>query len=557
MFATLLRVCLSALAAWWLVGCSQGFYKKWADKQVFGILSEKSVALGNDDGEVLQSITPPAAPSLSELEQQQGASDFLGKRAFIEENARVLSLAKALDFALHHNRTYLGRKERVYLSALSLTAVRQRFGPIADGGAFAQADHTRQLASVNETIRSTSLTSRGNLGVGVLLKTGAQLAVDLTEGFSRWVVGEGRSPWSPTVVVSASQPLLAGAGVLAAAEPLRQTERLVLYEVRDFAQYRKNFVVDVLRQSMRLMLLREQARNRYTAYQSSLAALEREKALAAANLRSQSQLKQIEQGSLSYHRSWLAAVRSYEDALDDLKIQLGLPVRERFIIDPAELKRLAVIDGRVDLDALVEVGLNSRTDLHNALDRLADTQRKVKIFKQATLPGLSIGGTYSVQGNERRNGADAWPSNPDRRLSGIVDLDLNLNQLPERNDLRSAQIAEQAAARAWDLAQEELRGDLRADFRGLIVARQQHDLAMQGLQLAQGRLEIEEALMAEGQGTARDIVESQDRLIVARDLLISTMIDHNIARLQMWSDAGVLELGKDPDWERVLKQEKP
>jgi outer membrane protein TolC len=107
------------------------------------------------------------------------------------------------------------------------------------------------------------------------------------------------------------------------------------------------------------------------------------------------------------------------------------------------------------------------------------------------------------------------------------------------------------------LAQEELRGDLRADFRGLIVARQQHDLAMQGLQLAQGRLEIEEALMAEGQGTARDIVESQDRLIVARDLLISTMIDHNIARLQMWSDAGVLELGKDPDWERVLKQEKP
>ena len=35
--------------------------------------------------------------------------------------------------------------------------------------------------------------------------------------------------------------------------------------------------------------------------------------------------------------------------------------------------------------------------------------------------------------------------------------------------------------------------------------------------------------MAEGHGTARDIVESQDRLITARDLVISTRIDHVLA----------------------------
>jgi outer membrane protein TolC len=89
------------------------------------------------------------------------------------------------------------------------------------------------------------------------------------------------------------------------------------------------------------------------------------------------------------------------------------------------------------------------------------------------------------------------------------------------------------------------------------VARRQYDLAVKGLELSQKRLEIEEALMAEGQGTARDIVESQDRLIVARDLVISTLIDHNLARLQLWTDMGVLFIRKDARWADVLKQEKP
>ena len=62
--------------------------------------------------------------------------------------------------------------------------------------------------------------------------------------------------------------------------------------------------------------------------------------------------------------------------------------------------------------------------------------------------------------------------------------------------------------------------------------------------------------MAEGQGTARDIVESQDRMITARDLIISTLIDHNLARLQLWTDIGVLFIRKDGTWSDVLKNEK-
>lgn len=554
--APTLGLCLLALAC----GCSQARYKRWADKQVFGILKEKGKVLPEGDAEVLQNITPPAPPTLSELESRVVKAEFLGDRAFVEKDAKVLTLASALDYALHRNRTYLSRKERVYLSALGLTQERQRFGTVADGQVNANRtrsslDTNSNSSAVNEIVRSSTFAATGAVTVSRLFRTGARVAVGLTERFTHWFGGGGPAPWRPGVALSATQPLLANAGVLAAAEPLRQAERDVLYEVREFAQYRKAFVVDVFRQAMRLMLQREQARNRYIAYQSSLGALERERALAAANLRSQSQLKQIEQGSLVYHRSWLSAVRSYEDSLDDLKITLGLPVSERIMMNPEELKRLEVVDGAAEIEELIRLALASRTDIHNVADRLADAGRRVKIAHQATLPGLDVTGEYLLTGRDGKPAA--WPSNPDRRGSVGLELDLNLNQLPERNRLRAAQIQEQAAARLWELEQEELRSTLRSDHRGLKLAKQQHDLAMMGLDLAQGRLEIEEALMAEGQGTARDIVESQDRMIVARDLMISTMIDHNIARLQMWLDAGALVLGKDPDWLSVLNQEKP
>ncbi|MCA1962390.1 MAG: TolC family protein [Prosthecobacter sp.] len=546
-------------------GCTQGFYKKWADREVFGILKKKSSSVAGADDDVLQSITPPPPVNLAELEKQADAADFLGERAFVEQGARVLSLPDALNFAVHRNRTYLTRKERVYRSALALTETRQRFGPIADGrGSVSVAEAQRHQASVNDFVRTSSLSTDGRVGLTYLMKTGARLAMDLSTDFTRLFTGQASRVSDSLAAVTLTQPLLRGAGVLVAAEPLRQDERDVLYEIRDFTQYRKTFVVDITRQFLRTLQAREQARNRYIAYKASLGSLERDRALAEANLRSQSQLKQIEQGSITYERQWITAIRNYEDALDDLKITLGLPVTEKLVLDPDELKKLEVIDPEGNLEAMIDTALITRLDLFNQRDRVYDTQRRVKIAHQATYPAVNALAGYSIGSpsvpnptNSNTSNASLGLNHRQRTLQGGLDIDLNLNTLPERNDLRAAQIDEQAAQRALELAEEELRGTIRADWRALQVARRQYDLAVKGLELSQKRLEIEEALMAEGQGTARDIVESQDRLIVARDLVISTMIDHNLARLQLWTDMGVLFIRKDASWADVLKQEKP
>ncbi len=547
-----------------LSSCTQGFYKKWADKEVFGILEKKSHNVaGAEDGE-LQSITPPPPVNLADLEKLAETADFLGECAMVEKGAKVLSLPDALSFAVHRNRTYLGRKERVYRSALALTETRQQFGPIVDGqGGITVTEAQRHQASVNDFVRTSSLTSDGQVGLTYLMKTGARLAMNLSSDFTRLFTGKASRVSDSLAAVTMTQPLLRGAGVLVAAEPLRQDERDVLYEIRDFTQYRKTFVVDITRQYLRTLQAREQARNRYIAYKASLGSLERDRALAEANLRSQSQLKQIEQGSITYERQWITAIRAYEDQLDDLKITMGLPVTEKLVLDADELKKLEVIDPEGSVEFLIDTALITRLDIFNERDRVYDTQRRVKIAHQGTYPAVNALAGYNISSpsvptpSNTATNASLGLNHRQRTWQGGLDIDLNLNTLPERNDLRNAQINEQAALRSLELAEEELRATIRADWRALRVARRQYDLALKGLELSQKRLEIEEALMTEGQGTARDIVESQDRLIIARDLVISTLIDHNLARLQLWTDMGVLFIRKDARWADVLKQEKP
>ncbi|TDU63212.1 outer membrane protein TolC [Prosthecobacter fusiformis] len=538
-----------------LSGCSQGHYKKWADREVFGIIGKKSQFVAGSEDDTLLSITPPAPVKLDTLIKSAETAEFLGDRAFIEKGARVVSLADALDFAVHRNRTYLSRKELVYLSALTLTLTRQQYGPIVDSSGSAGYSDVQVQNGVNRIVRNSTLATGGAVTFDYLMKTGARLAVDLTTDFTRFFTGDVRGLSDSRAAVSLTQPLLRGAGVLATVEPLRQDERDVLYAIRDFTQYRKTFTVGIATQYFRVVQAREAARNRFVAYRAALVSIERETALAAANLRSQSSLKQIQQGRITYERNWINAIRTYEEQLDDLKISLGLPVNERVVLAKDELQKLQVTDPQGTLDQVLDTALITRLDIYNERDRVQDTSRKVKIAHQQTLPTLNALVGYQVGSPVNSQGLQV--STDQRSIAAGVDVDLNLNVKPERNQLRAAQIAEQSAQRELELAEEQLRSTIRSDWRGLEVARKQYDLAQQGLALAQKRLEIEEALMEEGQGTARDIVESQDRLIVARDLVVSTLIDHVIARLQLWSDMGVLYIEKDGSWVDVLNKEKP
>lgn len=539
-----------------LSACSTGFYKKWADKETYGILRKKASKVPNS-GEAFLNIAVPPPVRMEELRKNMKKEEFLGDRTFVEENARVVSLAEALNYAVHRNRTYLTQKEAVYQAALGLTLTRQQYSPILAGSGSASKASTVSLSGVNSLVRTSTQTTTGNLGLSALTRTGAQIATNLTSNFVRYLTGGGRNNGLSQLGVSLTQPLLSGAGYLSASEALTQNERSVLYAIRTFAQYRKSFAVDIATQYFGVIQLRETARNAYLAFKAFDFVVARETAMQKENAANstKSSVYRLVQSRIVFERSWISAIRDYEQALDNLKVNLGLPVTERIVVDYKDKNDLQIIDVQGTLDEAITVAMNSRLDLLNLRDQVEDTSRKVLIAKQQTLPTVNALVNYSILDNPDRTDYALLPGN--RNFGMGLNTDLNLNQKPERNVLRASIIAEQQARRAVDLAEENTRSDVRTGWRDLQLARKQYELAKIGMEISTSRLEVEEAFNAEGMGTAINLVDAQRDMNTTRNLMVSTSINHTLVRLRLWRDMGVLFIEKDGGWVDVLNKEKP
>ncbi|NNJ27244.1 hypothetical protein LzC2_33450 [Planctomycetes bacterium LzC2] len=154
-----------------------------------------------------------------------------------------LTLPGAIELAYIHNREYQTILEDVYLAALALSFERFRFDVrflgIGGGppGVDFQEEFLRRPAADTGTISS-------NFGVSRLLPAGGQWAVELANN-TLYVFGSGPDSASASVLsYSIVQPLLRGAGRKVTLEALTQTERNLLYAVRDLARFRKTFFAD-------------------------------------------------------------------------------------------------------------------------------------------------------------------------------------------------------------------------------------------------------------------------------------------------------------------------
>ncbi len=571
-----------SISALLLNSCSPTQMRNSADREVFGILGRKSSVVPNA-GKGLLDITPPPPISLAALSKSATGPEFLGTRAKIENNAKILPLAEALKLAVTHNREYLSKKELLYLQALDLTLVRHEFTPIftATGSAEALAVTTPTNATiktpnpaygraqaagvlvpavpefierqVSTLVTENTLTATGNVGVSVLTRTGARLAADFSTDFLRFLTGNLTNASNSTFAATVTQPLLRGAGYHATIENLTQAERDLMYAIRDFTQYRKSFTVDITSQYYRTLEARDAAKNAYLAYHAFELILVSERALAKEDRRTSSQLGLIEQAALKYERIWISYVNRYELQLDSLKIALAIPVQTAVILDEKELAKLSLEDPGMSFEESIETALVTRLDIYNKRDAVQDTERKIKLAAQDLLPQVDLTGRYQINGDPQSKRLNL---NIDRRtLGGGLDLDLRLDKKADRNAYRSSLIAQQRVARELDLAEEDIRSSLRTSWRDLEAARKQYEIAETGVKLSARRLDEEELLRTLGRGTARDLIDAQQDLIEAKDFLTAALIAHTISRLRVWRDMGILFITKEGGWQRVLQGE--
>lgn len=168
------------------------------------------------------------------------AADYLRALESGQTGYRV-KLDQAIELGLFNAREYQDRREDLYLSALPVTLQRFNFAAQVFFTEQVVRESTgRQLANGGErwTLNTTG-------GVNKLFPTGGLLMVRLANQVVIDLSGDRPQTSISNLSLSLAQPFLRGGGYAVTLEPLALAERNLLYAMRSYTRFRKIFYVAV------------------------------------------------------------------------------------------------------------------------------------------------------------------------------------------------------------------------------------------------------------------------------------------------------------------------
>ncbi|MEQ8409597.1 MAG: TolC family protein [Gammaproteobacteria bacterium] len=550
------------LAVLALVGCSASENRDNADRETYAAISDKATLVPGMSEAI--NIDSQVEIDLSEFAVSEDSYEFLAEEAASEVGARIISLNAALNLAFKHSREYQNQKESLYLEALSLTFDRYRYTPIfsATGGADYIWDNEDQfvtdmqtLTGMREVSTAESVQAGTSLGARYLLRGGGAIALNLTNNLTRFLTGDISEVSSSALIGSFTQPLLRDFGTAVETETLLQAERDLLYQLRDFTRFRKELAVQIASQYYSVLLNREVARNNFDGLNANNLSLEREQAFQAEGLRTLLQVGRLEQSALQADLRWTASITRYKRSLDNFKILLGLNADNNIILDENEMALISetgMARPDIGLDAALDLALSTRLDLYTSLDQVQDTARRIDVAANALQPALDFSFVASVPDSTSNTLGELDFENA--VYSAGLDFELPLDNKLNRNNYRRALIDYEVATRAYIINQNNIKLDVIDAYRRMNQARKSYDINVTSVQINERRVEEAELRAELGLGDIQDTVDSQNDLTAARTELISSIVDHNIAKLEFWRDVGLLYVDDSGQWEEGIDE---
>jgi hypothetical protein len=365
-------VCLVLLAT--VGGCQRPWYRRDADRETYAVEQEHEneklwpVARTYLDPPPASRFFDPFNLNYPPLPPDDAAADFYmrhpdgqppvrsyhrdGDAPFIEDpdwrawlrvdadGNLVLAPEKAVELGLLHSRDYQTAKETLYETALTLTLDRWAFQLQWHG-----TNNTTFSQFGSSATEVNQLTSNSDLGFTRNLASGGQILADFANSMVFTASGVNTYTWTSNIVFSLMQPLLRNAGRRIALENLTQSERNVLYAVRAFAHFRKQFYVNLTTSGgafgsgyLGLLFQVQNIRNLESNLKSQEQNLRLHEALFARGTVSTVQVDQAFQSYEQGRQSLIQGRTSLETAQDAYKISLGLPPDLPVKLDDSMLK---------------------------------------------------------------------------------------------------------------------------------------------------------------------------------------------------------------------------
>ena len=359
------------------VGCNRQTYRLWADQDAYSLIaSRQNDPLWTipdraiepspnsrlaDDYDPDCGPQPPDDPSANDWLRrpyrfsndrywdQIGVADTVENSSWEyslpvdENNEIVVDRATAIELALVHSRDYQAQIENLHLNALGLSANRFEF----DTQWFGSTGTTYNGFGRN-SFANRSIAQNSSLGFSRQLAAGGQIAASIANSLVWNLTPSGPTTTSSSILLSLTQPLLRGAFRHVRLESLSQAERSLLYDVRDFARFRRQFYLDITSTYLGLLTQTQSLRNQRSNLESLELSLQEFEELFDKGDVSQISVDQVFQDYQSTRIGLLASEQAYANSLDAFKFQLGLPPRVEIRIDESFLKPFELSDPAFD-----------------------------------------------------------------------------------------------------------------------------------------------------------------------------------------------------------------
>ena len=364
-----------------LAGCTRGHYRASADRETYPIIAERILAPEYALGPVAVEPHPqsrlsdpfcpdhppkppddPAAALFMEYPggirgakhwEKDGVTDQIEPVGWeqvlpVDEQGTIkLDQDKAVEVALLNSREYQTAIENLYLAALSLTLNRFEF----DLQWFARNATTfTHFGSGGSPTETNTLSSNSNVGFSRNFAAGGQLLVEFANSFVFEFTGDTQQIRS-NLAINLIQPLLRGAGRKVRLESLTQAERNVLYSVRDFARFRKQFWATTAVQSggyLDLLLAIQTIRNNQENLKQQSETYRLYNELFQGGRASAVELDQFFQSLQAGRLSVIQAEVALQNSLDAFKLRIGLPPRLPLELDDLLLENFVLVDPALD-----------------------------------------------------------------------------------------------------------------------------------------------------------------------------------------------------------------
>ncbi|MEI8197566.1 MAG: TolC family protein, partial [Phycisphaerae bacterium] len=434
----------------------------------------------------------------------------------------VFTLDDCFNYSLGHARDYRTQKENLYIAALNVTLERHQFEPrlfAQTGAQWTRAGEAGDYAAALSATQSVGVKQKLPYGGEIVAQAVASSVNQLHEA-----VATGNTA---DLILQANIPLLRGAG-MAAQENLIQSERNLIYAVRDFERYRRGFLVNVAGQYFNLVNQRAQIINRFRNVGSYIFITKRSQALFDAG-RPRTSLLDVQraaQSEFSARNDLINAIESYESALDNFKLLIGMPTNEP--LDVA-VQYLNITPPAIPEAQALEVAYALRLDLQTDRDQVEDARRGIKLAGNNLLPDLNVNAAADMANGRKWN---IGPDGSNTSYAAGVTLDIPLDRLKERNDYRLAQINLDRAKRNVEQSQEQVSIDVRTALRQ--VRQQLMLLAIQknNIDLAQKRKAFADIQFRDGKIDNRDYLDAESALLDAQNRFAQALSGLEAATLQ-------------------------